>query len=94
MWLLSIVLLFCNLLALLSTLMRFDNPQNILSESCKINKSDEGEESEDMCEGNDEEEHRGDEVSDDHDGNNISDDHDKEPCFHEDFTPSSKSKKE
>ena len=75
MWLLSIVLLFCNLLALLSTLMRFDNPQNILSESCKINKSDEAEESEDMCEGSD-------------------DDHSEEPCFHEDFTPSSKTKKE
>ncbi len=86
MWLLSIVLLFCNLLALLSTLMRFDNPQNILSESCKINKSDEGEESEDMCEGSDED--------DGHDGNKISDDHSEEPCFHEDFTPSSKTKKE
>jgi hypothetical protein len=63
--------------------MRFDNPQNILSESCKINKSDEAEESEDMCEGSDED-----------DGNKISDEHDKEPCFHEDFTPSSKTKKE
>ncbi len=88
MWLLSIVLLFCNLLALLSTFMRFDNPQNILSESCKINKSDEGEESEDMCEGSDEDD--GNNISDDHRG----DEHDKEPCFHEDFTPSTKSKKE
>ena len=73
MWLLSIVLIFCNFFLLFKSL-NLTDPQNILSESCRLNLDDMTEESEDMCEGSDEEE----------------DNHDKEPCFHEDFTPPSK----